>query len=237
MSTVDAVLLVQHHDTTSDQLGHRRRSLPERAQLAAVEDRRAALDARLSEARARREEVAQRQSRLEEEVRFLDGRVTEIDKRLYSGTVTASRELQAMAAEVEALKARRSSVEDDVLGAMEEQEPLTADVADLEHQREELLAEADRLRVALAEAEAAIDAELAEEARARSAAARDVPPELLATYERLRTKLGGVGAARLVGSSCSGCHLTLPLSEVARIKREPPDAVIFCDQCGRILVR
>ena len=49
--------------------------------------------------------------------------------------------------------------------------------------------------------------------------------------------LGGVGAARLVGPSCTGCHLTLPAQELDRIRREPPDALVFCDQCGRILVR
>ena len=45
------------------------------------------------------------------------------------------------------------------------------------------------------------------------------------------------GAARLVGGSCSGCHLVLPSMEVDRIRKAPPDAVITCDQCGRILVR
>ena len=69
------------------------------------------------------------------------------------------------------------------------------------------------------------------------AAAAGVPPELLARYEALRAKLGGTGAARVVGGSCGGCHLVLPSMEVDRIKKAPPDAVITCDQCGRILVR
>jgi len=67
--------------------------------------------------------------------------------------------------------------------------------------------------------------------------AAQVPAELLARYERLRAKLAGTGAARLVGESCGGCHLTLPAMEVDRIRRAPPDEVLTCDQCGRILVR
>jgi predicted nucleic acid-binding Zn-ribbon protein len=46
-----------------------------------------------------------------------------------------------------------------------------------------------------------------------------------------------VGAARVVGSSCGGCHLTLPATELDRIRRAEPDALVTCDQCGRILVR
>ena len=60
--------------------------------------------------------------------------------------------------------------------------------------------------------------------------------DLLARYEQLRSKLGGTGAARLVGGSCSGCHLTLSSMELDRVRKAPPDAVITCEQCGRILV-
>ena len=71
-----------------------------------------------------------------------------------------------------------------------------------------------------------IDADLAAEGEARVAAAATVPADLLARYERLRTRIGGTGAARLVGGSCSGCHLALPAMEVDRIRKAPPDEVI-----------
>jgi predicted nucleic acid-binding Zn-ribbon protein len=64
-----------------------------------------------------------------------------------------------------------------------------------------------------------------------------VPADLTRLYDDLRRKLGGVGAARLVNGRCSGCHLTLPATELDRIRREPPEALIRCDQCGRVLVR
>jgi hypothetical protein len=63
-----------------------------------------------------------------------------------------------------------------------------------------------------------------------------VRDDLLARYEQLRSKLGGTGAARLVGASCSGCHLTLSSMELDRVRKAASDAVITCEQCGRILV-
>lgn len=237
MTTSETLLAVQESDTAIDRLVHRRASLPERADLAAAQARVADVDRRSAEVQARRDEIEARQDRLEQEMGRTEARIVEVEKRLYSGSVSASRELQAMSDEVESLKARRSSLEDDVLAAMEEAEPVDAELAVLASEREGTVAEIDRLEAAIARAEVAIDAELAERRAQRAEEVVVVPGELLATYEKLRAKLGGVGAARLVGASCTGCHLTLPATELDRIKREPPDALMFCDQCGRILVR
>ncbi len=237
MTDLETLLQVQEKDTAIDRLRHRRATLPERSALSALEQRLADLEARIAETGARREAVAARQSRLEEQVGTLDARVKDIERRLYSGTVAASRDLQAMSAEVTSVKRRRSSLEDEVLGAMEEGEPLGHELEALAAERDALDAESERVRSALVEAEVAIDAEISSESAARASIARAVPEEMMRTYEGLRARLGGIGAARLVGSSCSGCHLVLPSAELVRVKREPPDALVFCDQCGRILVR
>jgi hypothetical protein len=112
-----------------------------------------------------------------------------------------------------------------------------ADVARLEAEGAVVEDEAEQLRTAIAAAEAVIDAELAEEEKQRALAATGLPDDLLDRYEVLRTRLGGIGAARLVGGSCTGCHLTLSATDLDRIKHASPDALFFCENCGRILVR
>ena len=94
-----------------------------------------------------------------------------------------------------------------------------------------------RLQAAIADAESAIDAELASEVEQRAAPAARVDPDLLAEYERLRARLGGIGVAKLEHGTCMGCRMKLPATELDRLKHQPPDALVHCDQCGRILVR
>ena len=236
MSVFETLLEVQDHDTSADQLHHRRAHLPERAELTAAMAEITGVQAELAGVRAQLDEVLGRQSRLETNITAADQRITEMEGRLYSGQVTATRDILALTAEIESLKGRRSSLEDEELATMEEEEPLAAEVARLEGRLAALAGDADRLRQAIADAEGEIDAQIATVLEARAAAAGRVPADLLATYEKLRANLGGVGAARLVGLSCSGCHLMLPAQELARIKREPPDVLVQCDQCGRILV-
>ncbi|HEX2041525.1 MAG TPA: C4-type zinc ribbon domain-containing protein [Acidimicrobiales bacterium] len=237
MSVYQQLLRVQEHDTAADRLRHRRATLPELAELAAVEKSLAEVESALADASARLAAVAREQRRLEDELAATEGRIADLERRLYSGVVSAPRELQAMQADVESLRRRRSALEDDVLGRMAAREPLDAEVSALEAERARLDGEGARLRGVVAEAQAGIEAELAGEEARRAEAAAGLPADLTALYERLRVRHGGVGAAPLVGARCGGCHLTLPATEVDRIRREPPEALVTCDQCGRILVR
>src|SRR4051794_7554282 len=236
MSVLEDLLVVQEHDTAADQLRHKKETLPELARLAEVGQAIAGIDATTADVGGRQDEVARRQQRHEDELASIEAKITEVDKRLYSGTVSAVRELQAMEADIKSLKRHTSDIEDLVLEAMQEREPLDNELATLAQQRSTLEAEADQLRQAIAEQTKEIDAELDNELEARSTAVGSIPEDLLSQYERLRVQNGGVGAARLVNGRCSGCHLTLPATELDRIKRGDADTLVLCDQCGRILV-
>jgi uncharacterized protein len=238
MSTPElaALLAVQDLDTSMDQHRHRRRTLPERGQLAALDaEFQTAADqaARVTE---QRDALAQRQSEVEAELAATERRAATVRRRLYGGEVSASRELQAMAADVENLEARASELEDVGLVLLEEREPLDASLGELQSQLTEVDSRRRSLADKVAQAEGAVDAEIAQLEQDRDKAASAVPADLLATYERLRSRLGGVGAARLVGNHCDGCHLALSAVELDGIRRLGPGQVVTCEQCSRILV-
>jgi predicted nucleic acid-binding Zn-ribbon protein len=232
-----ALLAVQDIDTARDQVRHRRRHHPARAELAELEAAEVAARPRRAAAEAARDEAAGRQAALEAELAATERRSAQVSKRLYGGEVSASRELQALAADIEALKRRASDLEDAVLEVLDEREPLDAAVDALDAAAAARQARRAAATEQLAAAEADLDAELADLDRRRSAAAEVVPADLLATYDRIRAHLGGVGAAPLVGNHCGGCHLVLPATELDRLRYQPDDAVVTCDNCGRILVR
>lgn len=237
MAAFDDLLRVQEYDTSIDQLRHRRLTLPERADVTKVEEELATLERSFSEVGGRRDDVARRQKHAEDELASVEAKISEVRTRMYSGEVTIPRELQAMQAEIESLDRRRSTLEDEVLEAMTDREPLDEEIGALDAARASLDADGARLRAAIAEAEAAIDDELARAQAARDQLFASIPGDLAKLYDQLRSRLGGVGAARLINGRCSGCHLTLPAIELDRIRHEPPDTLIRCDQCGRILVR
>jgi uncharacterized protein len=231
------LLEVQLHDTSIDQLRHRRAALPERATLRQVESRLSSLEQRTKEVQTQRDELASRQADLEKQIESSKSRRAELERRMFGGQVSASRDLQAMDEETRHLGRHISELEDREIEVMEALEPLDGELQAGDSERDALENEAGRLRRAISEQEQSLDTDIAGQSAARASVAEGVPADLISRYEQLRKKLGGTGAARLVNGSCTGCHLALPAMEVDRIKRAPPDAIITCDQCGRILVR
>jgi len=237
MSRWEPLLAVQEHDTRVDQLSHRAEHLPERARLGEVGERTAALDRRLATVQERRGELARSQQRLEDEVASLTARADQAEKQLYSGAVSNPRELQALQDDVASIRRRIGQLEDDELEILELSEPVDAELAELGAERERLVAEQAQVESELAEAEADITTELATVRAEREKAAEAVDAALWSEYDTLRSQLGGVAIARLVGTTCQGCHLALPAVEVDRIRKLALDEVVHCEECGRLLVR
>ncbi|HEV3367518.1 MAG TPA: C4-type zinc ribbon domain-containing protein [Acidimicrobiales bacterium] len=232
----DTLIEVQEHDTALDQLRHRIDTLPERLELREVEKRQRSLEAAAVEVKTQVDDLAGRQRLLEERIEAAAKRRHEIEQRMESGEVSASRDLQAMDHEVHHLSARQAQFEEEEIALLEEEEPFDSLLVEHEAAASSLAAEAGRLSVAIDEAEGEIRLSIAEEERLRAESASRLPDDLAARYEKLRARLGGVGAARLVGDRCDGCHLTLPSVEFERIRHLAPGEFATCPQCDRILV-
>ena len=230
------LLDVQAHDTRLAQLAHRRRSLPEHAEIERLQLRRRALADDLVAARTAASDVRRELTRAEADVEQVRSRVARNSARLEAGQGTA-KDLQAMQHELGSLGERQGVLEEVELDVMERLEVAEQQVAEFVAQTEAVeaaLADAEQRRGALV---AAVDDEAATEGNARADAAAGVPGELMALYEKIRDGSGGVGAARLYQRRCEGCRLQLPPNDIARIRSAGEDAVVRCEECRRILVR
>ena len=236
VTSLDPLLALQERDRALDRLRHRRESLPERTVVATADARVVELEAALGGVRAGREVIAKEEQRFEGEAQALAEQAVAAERRLYSGEVSSPRELQALQADVDQLRRHQRSVEDRQLAAMERREPLDERIAVLDAGLHAARAEVAEARASLEASESEIDREAAGERVARDEVASGLADDLVALYERCRAKGNGVGAARLVGSTCQGCHLSIPSTEVERIKKAPPGTVEHCDNCGCILV-
>ncbi len=236
MTRFATLLDLQHCDSTLAQLAHRKSHLPERVKLREIENAGVALRAEIAPVQAARTDLARTQKRFEDEAATVADKRADIDRKLYSGSITNPKELQAFQADEDSLDRRRIHLEDEALEVMLQIEPLDAQLVVLFARQTELDAQAADLRVAAAEADVSIDAELAHAGQLRESLAPTIDAELMALYDHLRSRLNPA-VAQLKGFACGGCHLIFPAAEIDAIKHQPVDALVQCEQCSCILVR
>jgi hypothetical protein len=237
VDSLDPLLVVQEHDLALDRLRHRHTTLPERAEVAAAAAEVAALAAEIAQRNGPLADLVKSEQKFEDEAQKLAGQAEAANTKLYSGETTSPKELQALQADVDMLRKHQAAVEEQAIAVMEQREPLEAEIAQLGARRAQRDADLVAARAALGAAAAEVDGEIAAEQAERDAAAAALDPPVVALYERCRANSPSkAGAARLVGHTCQGCHLTIPATEVVALRKAPPGTIAHCDNCGAILV-
>jgi len=231
------LLDLQALDSRLDLLAHRRRTLPEHAEIQELSARLARVRDLLVAAQTEEGDAGREQAKAEADVDQVRARAARDRERLDAGRVGSPRELESLQHEIGTLERRQADLEDVVLDIMERRESAQARIG-------ELTAELDRLQAALAPAEqrrdaalADLDGESATLRNQRESLVGSLPEALVTLYEKIRTQHDGVGAAALRRGRCEGCRIELSTTDLAAIKAQPEDAVVRCEQCRRILVR
>ncbi len=231
-----ALLDVQAQDTSIAQLIHRRESLPELAKIAELELRRKDLDGQRIEADTAVSDLTREQKKADAEVETVKTRRERDEGRLNSGAITNPKDLESLQHELVALERRISTLEDEELEVMERlevaQSQLSAVTADLHALDTDLKHATDARDAAVVQIDGQLDAARAD----RQEVVSQVPDDLLALYEKVRSAKGGMGAAALRARSCEGCRLEINSADLREIAAADEGEVLRCPECDRILV-
>jgi uncharacterized protein len=230
------LLDLQAIDTALAQLAHRRRTLPEHAELESLARELSALEDERVRAQVAVDDLDRDIARLERDVDQVRVRKDRDQARLTLGSGPA-RELEALQHEMASLNRRQTELEDAELELMEQRETAQGVLDGIEAR----LADAREKRSAAEGRRAQALADIAKEEQfktgARQPLADDLPADLVALYDKIREVSGGLGAALLTGGRCGGCRLDLSGADRARIRAAAPDEVVRCEECRRIMVR
>lgn len=231
------LLDLQELDTALDRLAHKRRTLPELAEIERAEARLAELRDAIVGAETELSDADREQRKVENDVDVVRTRMVRDQQRLDTGAVSHAKELESLKHEVESLAKRQSDLEDLVLEHMEKREGIEQRLAALTAERDSVTAALDAAVARKDETYADIDRETGERSAERDKVAGELPDDLLALYEKIRGSAGGQGAAALHRGQCQGCHLSLPPTDLAAFRAADEDEVLRCEECRRILVR
>jgi predicted nucleic acid-binding Zn-ribbon protein len=228
------LLDLQAVDTALAQLAHKRRSLPELAEIDAVSRELSAMEDERVRAQVAVDDLDRDISRFEKDIEQVRLRKERDQKRLDAGG--AVREIEGLQHELATLNRRQSELEDSELELMEQKETAEATLAEV---RGRLAAAAERRSAAEKRRDETLG-DIAKEEEFKSSSrgplAADLPGDLVALYDKIRLE-SGLGAALFRSGRCGGCRIELYGADLARVKAAAPDDVVRCEECRRIMVR
>lgn len=217
------------------QVAHRRGHLPELAEIEKLD----------KDARAKRDDMVAVETALgdlDRDVKRLEAEVDQVraredrDRGLLAGGSLGAKQLTDLEHELHTLERRQSILEDELLEVMERRE---ASESDVKRSRDALAVVQDALTDAIARRDRELgdlDVTSTRRAEDRARLAAELPADLVALYDRVRTR-GGAGAALLRARRCGGCQLELDRTAVGALRTAAADDIVRCEECGAILVR
>ncbi len=168
-------------------------------------------------------------------LKSIDEKRGSVEKRLYGGTVSNARELQALEKEVEMLKKKQGDLDGRTLELYDLVEAARKQARSAENAAEQIKKKTADALAAESARRAQLEAELAECTSHREAASAKVTDRsLMSRYDALRKNSARTGIAKIVDGKCEGCHVAVT-SFVVRIVREGKEFQ-SCENCGRILM-
>ena len=218
------------------QAEHRRRILPELAELKDLAVQRRTLAEEVVAKSTALSDAKMEQERIEGDLEPARARMERNQKTVDAGTITDHKALRGLTEEIEHLGRRISRLEDAELEAMQAVEDAERAHADADRRRIEL---DGHIRTVLVSRDAGlkeIDEGLSELRRVRQTQAGGVPADLLKLYELLRERTG-MGCAKLVHGVCEGCGIAATAADLRSYAAAGDDEVVRCEDCDRIVVR
>ena len=231
------LLDLQAIDTALAQLAHRRRTLPEHAEISRLRSTRSDLASDLVGADTAVSDLEREQEQAESDLEPVRERLSRNQHRVADGSVGDPRALSGLIEEIDHLKRRIDTLEEAELEVMEQLESATEGRQKLRHEA----AEIDRVLAALSAKRDVqlreLEVEMADRQVLREGIVSLLPASLLAMYDKIGASHAGVGAAELRARRCTGCRLEINGADLRAFAAAPPEEVLRCEECGRILVR
>lgn len=179
-------------------------------------------------------EIQRRQREMELDAAEVREKATQIEGKLYGGSVTSPKELEDFQADLTSLQGRLRKREDSLLEVMLELEEAEATLKEAEEALAQTEASWKAEQASLSDTQATLKEDLVELEARRSRELDGMDRAALSLYEILRERRQGAAIAVVERGLCQGCRIALPMSILQKARAGA--GLVQCVSCERILL-
>ena len=228
-SELQSLIHLQEYDTRIAALEAEASRLPKRIEAiqTSMAEARAAVDTLKGRIDAARKNLRAKEKDLE----VVATKRAKADAHLWE--VKTNKEYSAVLVEIEDIKQEKARTEEEILALMEMQERLAGEQREAEGRLRTREDQGRQDEAVVRQQLATVETELAGVRGERATLAREVPPSLLADYERILKARGGLAIAPVTATGvCGGCRVTIRPQAIQELRSA---TLMRCESCGRYL--
>ncbi len=234
MDVTEVLVRLQEADTAEARARRRLEEMPEKQAILALRRKIEEAQTVKSKVEAYLGQVERALSRQEDDVAQLNEKIEAEGAKVLSGKITNPKELQNISRELDSLKRRRETLENQAFTLMEKQEAGREQASKVETALAELAEREAKLVEEFKQIGGSLQSEINSRERRRKELAGMLTDELLRRYEALCQSKSGIAVGVLEGGQCTACRFELPAESVKTLKGGADLAT--CPTCKRILV-
>lgn len=226
---LESLLHLQRLDDTLQEMKKRKKEIP--VQMRACEQELESARNRLEDLRKHHQETVRKQRRLEKELEESMEQLRKKQSRKFE--VKTNEEYRAILKEIEFTQQTHAEMEDTILRLLEEIDSLEREIRIQAEEVKRLEARVLDEKARLEEESTLVEREHEEVFQQRNAVCALLQKEIVAEYEKLRTRRAGLAVVVLKSEICPGCHMAIPYQTINEVLQT--GEIRHCPYCRRIL--
>lgn len=179
-------------------------------------------------------DIEHEKKKLQDSISLNNEKIKKHEAKLFSGTITSSKELVNFQEEIKQSKLNNDGLESKEIELMIKVDEVKPKLKQAEAARRTLAKEIESLKVEINLKIKEINEKLAVLKERRKAVMPKIPKEVCARYDEVKAKKGGVGIAVLKNRVCDVCRMEISSGEASKLR--DPDVIHKCPECKRMLI-
>jgi predicted nucleic acid-binding Zn-ribbon protein len=179
-------------------------------------------------------DIEHEKKKLEDSISLNNEKIKKHEAKLFSGTITSSKELVNFQEEIKQSKLNNDGLESKEIELMIKIDEYKPKLKQAEVKKQAYSKDIESLKEEIGIKVKDIEERLAALRERRKAAISKIPKEVCARYDEVKAKKGGIGVAVLKNRVCDVCRMEISSGEAERI--QDPDVIHKCPECKRMLI-
>jgi uncharacterized protein len=223
------LIKIQECDSQLVKLSAKKKNLPENIEK--LDKEFLSFEEGIKKNKIKYDELKARHAENESKIKKINEGIVKTKERMLE--VKNNKEYQAMLKEIDTAESSRGEVETSIISILEELDKLAVLVKKDEEILKQNRSKYEQEKKAIEDDLNAVDADVADWDQKRIDLQKNIPDDLLVTYEKVKKRNKGVGVTSVWKAVCNGCHMNIPAQLYNELQRS--DDLLSCPNCNRIM--